>query len=419
MFQFVFIIVSLVGISFFLVAKRQFDFFTIGFFSTCIYFLPGFFGFALYARAGNPNSWPLSKLLDGTYVVMIVVLIAILIGAFSFDLFSGKTVINLRLKGSKYVVHLTVGFAILGCLATVLESGHELLSINKNQMMIGISRWHILWVVSSSLGAIISFLEKKWIFLCICAALLLLDMFIGFRSSVALTIISLAVICFSMKGKSRIVLKHKGMILLSILIVLILFVYKRIYLFVKIGAWDIVSERLMNFDTYIQSVIYSEPFITQVILNEVVKTNFKVTGEHFIGLFNNLILFSPSLGLKTESFNSQFQPILFPYRDAGMASNIWAEMWSAGGWWLLSTFIIVYVFGLFVGSYFLRVNDPAFKGGVALCFSCWAFYIHRNELVYQITLEKRIFLIWFVCVLVSVFISYSFRNLKDMKKHHD
>lgn len=407
-FQLIFILISIVGILFFLFANRQFDFFSIAFFSACVYFLPGFFGYALHPPSGIDKIRLPSKLLDETYMVMTVLLIAILIGAVLFDLFSKRTKIKIKIKGSKYVSHITVGLAVLGCIATILTSGHELLSINKGEMMKEISRWHILWIISASLGAIICFVEKKWFSMFICVVLLLIDVFIGFRSSFALTMISFVVVGFSMSGKSMIIFKHKTMMFLSLLGILFLFVYKKIYLFIKLGAWDVVAEKLTNSNTYIDSVVFSEPFITQVILNEVIKNNFKITGEHLVGLLNNLIFFSPSLGLKTESFNSQFQPLLFPEFDAGMANNIWAEMWSVGGWWLLTAFIFVYVCVLFIGSYCLRVSDPVIKGGVAIFFSYWAFYIHRNDFMYQVTLEKRVFLVWFVCVILSAFFFYLF-----------
>jgi hypothetical protein len=51
--QAVFIVVVLTGLSHFLFAKRQFDFFTVAFISACIYFLPGFFGYTHYSEYGD------------------------------------------------------------------------------------------------------------------------------------------------------------------------------------------------------------------------------------------------------------------------------------------------------------------------------------------------------------------------------
>jgi hypothetical protein len=51
-----------------------------------------------------------------------------------------------------------------------------------------------------------------------------------------------------------------------------------------------------------------------------------------------------------------------------------------------------------------QIDDPVIKGGVALFFSYWAFYIHRNDIGFQITLEKRVLLVWLFCLLVSTFL---------------
>lgn len=414
MFQLVFILVSVFGVLYFSVAKRQFDFFTIGFFSACIYFMPGYFGFTLYPPGSNFPRLPV-MLLDETYMVMIALLVVILMGAFLFDFIPKKAEINLPLKGGKYFVHVAIGLAIIGCLATIILSGHQLLSTNKREMMESLSRWHILWVMSASIGAVVAFSQKKFGLMFVCVILLLFDVYIGFRSSFAMVLISLVVLGFSVKGKSRMILENKVLVLFSMAGALFIFVYKSIYLAVKGGAWGSIAGRFTSSDLYVESVLYSEPFTTQVILNEVIRTNFHISGDHFVGLLNNLLLFSPSIGLKAESFNSKFQPMLFAYHDAGMANNIWAEMWSVGGWMLLSVFIIMFVGVLFFGSYLLRISNPVIKGGVALFFSYWAFYTHRNDIAYQVVLEKRVFLVWLACIVLSYLVVLWGRTLKNKK----
>jgi len=412
--QLVFILISVFGLLYFSVAKRQFDFFAVGFFSACVYFIPGYFGFALYPPDLGHVRLP-AKLLDETYMVMIALLVVILIGAFLFDFISKKSKIKFSIKGGKYFVHVAIGLAVLGYLTTIYLSGYQLLSTNKREMMETLSRWHILWVISASVGAVIALAQKKLGLMFVCVILLLFDVFIGFRSSFALVLISLVVIALAGKGKSRLILKSKGLVLFSVMSALFIFIYKNIYLAVKKGVWSNVADRLSSSNLYVESVLNSEPFTTQVILNEVIRTDFHVSGDHFFGLLNNLLLFSPSIGLKADSFNSKFQPVLFAYHEAGMANNIWAEMWSVGGWLLLGAFIVVFVSVLFLGSYLLRISDPVIKGGVALFFSYWAFYIHRNDIVYQVTLEKRVFLVWLACVVLSYLLILWGRTLKNEK----
>ena len=72
----------------------------------------------------------------------------------------------------------------------------------------------------------------------------------------------------------------------------------------------------------------------------------------------------------------------------------------------------------------LGVTDPRLRGYVALAGSYWAFYIHRNDLVYQIDLEKRILVI-FVAGLVGSSLLLSFvhsvrtrRKARSGEWHH-
>src|SRR5690606_41059085 len=67
-------------------------------------------------------------------------------------------------------------------------------------------------------------------------------------------------------------------------------------------------------------------------LNEVVLRGFRTEFDHVSAVVYQLLFFSDKLGLTASSFNDYFQGALFPGVDYGMASNIWAQMWSAGGW---------------------------------------------------------------------------------------
>ena len=56
---------------------------------------------------------------------------------------------------------------------------------------------------------------------------------------------------------------------------------------------------------------------------------------------------------------------------------------------------------LMLGSYWIRSHDATVAAGTALVFSYWAFYIHRNDLLNQVNLEKRAILIWLACLVLS------------------
>jgi hypothetical protein len=187
--------------------------------------------------------------------------------------------------------------------------------------------------------------------------------------------------------------------------VLFFFVYKQIYVTVKLGLWDVIRDRLMDTELYASAILMSEPFNTQAILNEVIAQDFRVGMEHFQDVLLQFLLFSPELGRAPVSFNDFFQSTLFPSDlDYGMANNIWAEMISSGGWLLLGSFLVGFVLMLMLGSYWIRSHDATLAAGVAVAFSYWAFYIHRNDLLYQVNLEKRTILVWIASLVLSRFL---------------
>ena len=176
-----------------------------------------------------------------------------------------------------------------------------------------------------------------------------------------------------------------------------------------------ILDRLTDVDLYASAILLSEPFNTQAILNEVIAQDFRVGMEHFQDVLLQFLLFSPELGRAPVSFNDFFQSTLFASDlDYGMANNIWAEMVSSGGWLLLGLFVLVFVLLLMLGSYWVQSHDVTVAAGVAVVFSYWAFYIHRNDLIYQVNLEKRSILVWVTCLVVSRFLAPStYANLRN------
>jgi len=345
-------------------------------------------------------------LIDETYYVMVIVLLAILLGACCFDITVKNRTPRLTLFGTKSITTIPVILGLLGFILALLTSGNDLLLSNKHDVMEATNRWHIIWITGASIGALLSFVHAKWKLFLICFALLLFDLYIGFRYTIAITTISIFVLWLSEKGNQRLVFDNWKICITGLICSMFFFVYKFIYTAIKLGDWSFVFHSLKNPQFYVTTITHSEPFTTQLILNEVLKEDFNVGMGNLSGIIYQFILFAPELGAETIKFAYMFQPKLFPSVDFGMASNVWAHIWSSGGWLFLIAFIVFYVFILFVGSYLLRLPNETLKSGVALFFSYWAFYIHRNDISYQINLEKRVFLFFALCLLISILLSY-------------
>lgn len=393
----VFFLVAFCGLLYFLFSYRQFDFFSLSFFSSCMYFSPGFLGFTFQYEPGNNSG----EILDATYLVMILVLSAIILGALIFDKHVHYKRLSISLNKVNYISHIALLLSIAGFLLTIYQSRSIFYLSDKSVILENVSRWHTIWVVSAGISAVLSFIKKKYLIFSISMLLILLDFYVGFRVTIVLTVISIMTYLLSNNGKSRIAISRWKEILFFSFSAIFILLYKQFYILVKLREWNLIIYRLNNFRGIIDTLTRSEPFIIQATLNEVIRNNFHASLEHFSGIFHNFILFSPNLGIETISFNSLFQPVLFPNITSGMASNIWAEMWSIGGWLLLIFFVFLYVLFISLGSYLLNITDPALKGLIIILFSYWSFYIHRNDISYQITLERRVFLIWLFCLIGS------------------
>ena len=146
----------------------------------------------------------------------------------------------------------------------------------------------------------------------------------------------------------------------------------------------------------------SEPFVTQCILNEVVRTNFQTDGDYILtGIVSQVTFFGNELGIQVTSFNDLFQPVLFGDVEFGLAGNVWAEMLAAGGWPLLGCFLLAFVLALRVLSRWLHAVHVSTQACVALSAAHFAFYIHRTDVCFQLTLQKRLLACWFLIVLAS------------------
>lgn len=354
---------------------------------------------------------------------MIVVLTFILIGGFCYDIRgTNNQPIRKNIEGAQNSTLLLTAITIFSFILLILTVGEALFNPVKSEMMEDLNRWHILMVQSASIGAVISFIQKRKFLFAICMFMLIFNIYIGFRSTTAIVVISIFLYSLWKQGKQRLLIQNFKMIVLGGFIAIFFFSYKNIYSLIKAGEYSLAFERLTSLDYYINSISYSEPFATQLVLNEVVNQNFKVGVEHFAGIINHLVLFAGQLGAEITDFNSLFQPVLFPNVTSGMASNIWAEMWSSGGWPLLILFLVIFTTVLFFGSRLLNISDSNIQGLVLLSMTYWAFYIHRNTLYYQINLEKRVLIVWIVAVVISILLSYQKNKnaqLNDINKNYN
>jgi hypothetical protein len=224
-----------------------------------------------------------------------------------------------------------------------------------------------------------------------------------------MAVLSVLALALSARGPHRLGATHWALIVAVLLFGASMFIYKYAIAAAKLGMWDLVWSILSDPDQLMLAFTQSEPFAIQQILNDVIASRFVTSLDHVLSSFYQFLLFAPELGAEVVSFNSVFQPALFPEIEYGIASNIWAQMWSAGGWPLLALFCVVFNGAIALGNVSIRARCPAIRAGLAPVFSYWTFYIHRNDLGYALNLGKRHLLVLVLALLIAALLKAAAR----------
>jgi hypothetical protein len=396
----VFYIVAALGIAYFTCVRRKFDLLAFAFVSACFYFLPGFVGYAAYFVG---IIWQPAPLVPQIYTVMTLVLSAILATALIADRLDADTAVVLPRPSAsfRFTSQILTLLSVVGCVMTLITVGDVLFESNKFLLMSKLNYWYVLWTTTVTLGFVISFLKRQWWLVAINFAFLLFDLFIGFRVELVVAMLTVALIRMSELGSLRLYIHWKPA-LIVFLLALGMFTYKYFLTAIKLNDWDLVASQIHNPDALLLIFANSEPFVVQGTLNEILRHGYEAGMDHLMGCFYLLVPFAPQFGAEVIQFDSIYQPDLFPtVTDFGLGNNIWGEMIASGGWALFSIFLVLYCFLLFWGRVAFRRCTVETQATVYVVFVYWAFYVHRNDLLYQLTLSRRILLTGFGVMALS------------------
>jgi hypothetical protein len=293
--------------------------------------------------------------------------------------------------------------ALLGCALSLFTIGMELFSADKFTLMTKLNRWFLLWTTSATIGLVLAAARRNHTLAAINLALLLLDLYVGFRVEITVAFLAIATMRMAEAGPQRL-FRHWKIGIAVVVLALALFVYKYVLFAIKINDWNLVAEQVRNPDAIRLVFFNSEPFIITGVLNEVMRQGFEVGIAHLADCLYLLVPFANELGAQFVGFDALFQPKLFSsVVDYGIGSNIWAEMIASGGWPLILVFAIVYSLLLYAFRIWLRFLSREWSAIVSVVVVYWAFYVHRNDLLFQLTLTRRVLLTAALCALVSAF----------------
>ncbi len=395
-----FFLVAIIGMIYFSL-KRGFDYFSLAYFSAVLYFLPGFFGYTSYHVNGV---WRKLEIVNEAYAVMILVLSSIVIFSLIFRAHYSPVVADRTPPIRRIFILIVFSLACVGLIGTLLSLGKTLFVPDKALIMDGLGRWHILYVAAITIGFPAAYLLGSRFYCAIFLMMLFFEVYIGFRSPIAVSVLSVFTLYLTRAHPVERLIGQWKVAGLAVLFGAFLFSVKQVLTVFKAGSVDIVVDRLSSLSFYYGAVVKSEPFIVQSTLNHVISERFHTEWDHILSALNQFFLFSDFLGIDPRSFNSYFQNALFPDVTYGMASNIWAQMWSVGGWWLLVLFVVLFNLGIYFFNKTLACRNAILRASLAPMACYWVFYIHRNDISYIINLEKRLFIVFAIALFFSLLV---------------
>ncbi len=380
--------------------------------STALYFTPALFGgFEMTWSSGASISTVFSR---ETITISALILTTLAIVAFAWPRHEIRYKTFEREQIESRILLAVVILLMLYTLRTP-----ALFSPTKSEVLAATDRLHFLFYNSCMVGFLFCQLTnwKKHKPLMLTSTLgLLLAVYIGHRSYLAISIAGL--IYLSFRSKSVLSIK-KSHFFMMIVILLSLMLYKPIYSAIKDGNLELILYRISPENILISLAIGSEQFITYSILDQVVNIDFQLRCSNLWFTPFTIIPFTDSLiDLKDCTFNNQFQSAFFSDFSGGIAANIWAEFIANFGIAGIPIFIIS---SLALCSAIEKLStatrSAALISGLIIMIIQLTFYVQRNEFLSGFLLGKRAVIAALVVFLIALIIQKS--QAPKLEKNHN
>src|SRR5699024_6935567 len=269
----------------------------------------------------------------------------------------------------------------------------------------------IFWGISLSYVFLISLIEKRKKFILYSIVMLFVFFLTGDRTTVAISILAFIVFYFNKKEKQLLIKMIKILPTLCIFVfALFIFIGKDIYGSFQYRGLKGVYQTIIDKDLYLNSILNSEPFAIQNILNKVLQTDFFLGFDYLNDLPLQLLVVPSFFGADSQGFSETFRSTFYSFVDYGMAYNFWAEAYSIGKWPIVIGFILFFNFILLLLNLLLRSKDVSLKVLILLLGTYWSFYIHRNSLYTILTFERHHILLYIISLLSSFYIYIIFNK---------
>ena len=96
------------------------------------------------------------------------------------------------------------------------------------------------------------------------------------------------------------------------------------------------------------------------------------------------------------------QNLVYPKLTYGAGNNIWAFVFASEGWAGLIIFVFIFFGIVLIGNLLLYNSGKILKSFLIVSFVYFCFYSHRNDLLTQIEIQKRVALLFSTALITAL-----------------
>jgi hypothetical protein len=415
------------GAAYFLLRRRTFDLFAVAFGGCAFYFFPLLVGHVPDWNGHDPfaNGIPLSV---ETHAIGVGFTAAVLCAAVAFDLRSPRS--EIRSASQVSLANWYLLFALIGLIGA-MQSG-KLFNLNKTFVLTQLGYWFVLFETAAAMAWIDAFLCRRYVQLTAATAFLIVDLVVGFRMMTVMVFIAYMLLKLGSQGRISLwrKLPFLGLAVVGMFLFLLTVNSFRALLLPRLGmeyteltappaavvtaaspdrsqpplpaaqpktaypeSNGIATEALGIAKELPRLIEQMEPFVTQAILSETTRQNFTCAPMRIANVALVVPLAGKFLGSPT-TFESEFKPALFPNYLFGMAGNIWAEMFCGFGYAGVAVETLLILSALIGIQFLLFRSRSSAIPALTLSSIFLAFYVHRNDMLFELLLIRRTALVF-------------------------
>lgn len=316
-----------------------------------------------------------------------------------------------ELSTCKGYAQVTAALVILSLSFIVADARAVLLENDKPEIMKQLGYVYKFFSTSTLFLLCFSYFSKWRFGLILVAFSVAFDLFLGFRTTAAFSVLSF--VCLYFSGEKLNVKKIALTILLIFFLFLFSLIFKPLLVLVKTGNVEFFLNLLQGDGQYFQYLaLASESTSISIVFNEILSADFSVKNQYLIDTLYQLIPFVTNFfNASTTSFADYYKQGLMGEEASSFASSFWGAVYASIGYIGMFSFFLLWLLAIcLLNSRIGRRSSSYFEKSLWIVVGVpLAFYIHRNDFIFQYSLFKS--------ALITASIIYAlYRMIKSVRQ---